>query len=96
MFTHGHPLVRENRIIIQIVKELGPVAFAAPLFRLTESLQHGAHYTRLIQFVNPHSTYPIKGIFHVAFRCGDNRPVPVPSPESIPSRVRPPEGGLLD
>lgn len=89
--------MRENRIIIQIVKELGPVAVAAPLFRLTESLQYGAHYTRLIQFVNPPQYLPNQGNFpRGAFRCGNNRPVPVPSPESIPSRVHPPEGGLLD
>lgn len=59
MVAHGLPLVRENRIIIQIVKERRAYDFPSTAFwSFTESLQHGAHYTRLIQFVNPHSTYP--------------------------------------
>lgn len=56
MVTHGLPLVRENRIIIQIVKERRAYDFpSTTVWSFTESLQHGAHYTRLIRFVNPSS-----------------------------------------
>lgn len=97
MVAHGLTLVRENRIIIQVVKERRAYGFpSTAVWSFTESLQHGAHYTRLIQFVNPSQYLPKIGNFpRDAFRCGNNRPVPVPSPESLPSRVGPPEVGHI-